>query len=98
AEALPQMNHRELDHPLAGPLPSAAVLRVAFVFLVLHEALAIQLPQELRGALVEVGFRLGQFDLGMPRTARRQVQIVDHARPPRWLLILCASSTITRSQ
>ena len=83
AQALPQMDHRELDHRLAGAPPWASVLRFVLVVLVLHEALAIQPAQELGGALVEVGFRLGQLDRGMPGTAGRQVQIVDHARAAR---------------
>jgi len=77
------MDHRELDHPLARPALCASILRFALVVLVLHEALAIQPAQELRGSLVEVRFRLGQLDHGMPGTARRQVQIVDHARAAR---------------
>ena len=83
AQPLAQMNHRELDHPLAGPLPSAAHFRLPLIVLVLHEALAIQPAQELGGALVEVGFRLGQLDLGMAGTAGWQVQVVDHARAAR---------------
>src|SRR5438445_3042401 len=48
----------------------------------LDEALSIQPSQEVRGALVQVRLGARQLHLRVPRPARRQVQVVDHARAP----------------
>src|SRR5205807_491324 len=76
AQPLAQVDHGELHDALPGRLP--------FLFLLgrLNEPFTIEAAQEIGGALVQVRLGPGELDLGVARPARRQVQVVHHARAP----------------
>ena len=80
-QPLAQVDHGELQDALLGTPAWRPVLRLLLLG-GLDEALSIQPSQEVRGALVQVRLGARQLHLRLPRPARRQVQVVDHARAP----------------
>src|SRR3989475_12680230 len=79
AQPLAQVDDGELQDALLGTPAWRPVLRLLLLGR-LDEALSIQPSQEVSGALVQVRLGARQLHLWVPRPARRQVQVVHHAR------------------